>query len=276
VVTRRRYKARADHAPADVNVAVVPAPASPVAPGPTPEGDANPLQRALAAQAHAEALQRQHTTRAQIGLSEPPIDPATRQTIDAHIDAMAGLTEHKRRFLKSHPSLLTEPYVQLMRHAHAMALHAGIVDDSAQMDAAILAGVARDIEHHRALSQLTSASARPTPKNHQAHQDATEAASELAREAEAHFAEHHQPAPTAPPPLPKRTMPMQAPVSRDSPSVSGHPQQNNTLTAAEREIARNSFTDPNMSNTEKELLYLRNRQKYSRMKADGSYSEQTG
>ena len=69
---------------------------------------------------------------------------------------------------------------------------------------------------------------------------------------------------------------MQAPPSRDAPAVSGHRSQDNTLTAAEREIARNSFGDPNMSNAEKEFLYLQNRKKYRRMLADGSYSEQRG
>ena len=69
---------------------------------------------------------------------------------------------------------------------------------------------------------------------------------------------------------------MQAPVSRDAPSVSGYRQPSNHLTAAEVTIAHNSFTDPNMSNREKELLYLKNKQRYNAMKADGSYSEQRG
>ena len=274
MVTRRKYRARADHAPAVDNAAAAAAPAPPVAPGPTPEGEgASPLTLALQAQQHAEHLQRQHATRAQVGLPEPPLDPATRQAVDAHIDSM-NLSDHKKRFLKSHPSLLQQPHLQLMSHAYQLALHAGIPDDTPAMDAAVLGGIHLNLQHHRQLSQLTSAQARPTPENHQAHQDVTESASALAREAEQHFAAY-QPAPIAPKPQ-RRSVPVQAPVSRNSPSVSGHPQQNNTLTAAEREIARNSFTDPNMSNTEKELLYLRNRQKYSRMKADGSYSEQTG
>ncbi|MGB6396923.1 MAG: hypothetical protein WBF73_14750, partial [Bradyrhizobium sp.] len=75
--------------------------------------------------------------------------------------------------------MLKEPFLHSMRHAHAMALHAGLVDDSPQMDSAILAGVAKDIEHHRALSALTSAQARPTPENAQMHQDTAEAAAEL-------------------------------------------------------------------------------------------------
>ena len=70
---------------------------------------------------------------------------------------------------------------------------------------------------------------------------------------------------------------MTAPVSRDAPMVGGGQRQPsgwNTLSAAERQIAHNSFTDPMMSNQQKELLYLRNRQKLHSMRADGSYSEQ--
>ena len=123
MATRRKYKARAGHVPADVNVAAAPAPAPPIAPAPAPEGvGASPLQRALEAQRHAEALQHQHGLRQQAGLAEPPIDATTRQAVDAHIDAIPGLTDHKKRFLKSHPSLLQAPYLQLMQHAYMVAL----------------------------------------------------------------------------------------------------------------------------------------------------------
>jgi hypothetical protein len=273
MVTRRKYRTRADHSPADVNVAVVPAQAPPVAPQ-APEGvGANPLQAALQAQQHAEHLQRQHSVRAQAGLPEPPLDPATRQAVDQHIENLPGLSDHKKRFLKSHPSLLQQPHLQLMSHAYQIALHAGVPDDTPAMDAAVLSGIHRDLEHHRALSALTSAQARPTDP---AHQDTAEAVADLQREAEAHLAAH-QPAPIAPPP-PKRRIPMSAPVSRDIPSASGHRQPDgwNTLSAEERQIARNSFTDPNVSNEQKELMYLRQKQKLHRMRQDGSYSEQRG
>jgi hypothetical protein len=270
MVVRRKYKSRPDPVVTDEPVAAAQAP--PVAPGPA--GDVSPLQQAIAAQAHAESLQQQHAHRQQIGLPEPPISPPERQAIDQHVDAIPNLTDHQKRFLKAHPSLMKSPYVDLMRHAIMVARHAGIADDTPQMDAAILSGVARDIEHHRHLSQLTSASARPTPENAQMHDDASQAAVELAREAEQHLAEH-QPAPSAPPPSPpRRSYPVSAPVSRDAPEVSGRPALNNHLTAEERLIARNSFSDPNMSNHEKELLYLRNRNKYRQAKADGSYSSQ--
>ena len=69
---------------------------------------------------------------------------------------------------------------------------------------------------------------------------------------------------------------MSAPVSRETPSNSGHRSEINTLTADERQIAHNSFTDPNMSPAQKEYLYLRNKRKLHRMRADGTYSEQRG
>jgi hypothetical protein len=275
MVVRRKYKSRAAPVVADEPVAA--APASPVAPGPATDGDdGNPLQRALEAQQHAESLQQQHQHRQQIGLAEPPITPAERQAIDQYVDAIPNRTPHQQRFLKAHPSLMKEPYVDLVRHAIMVARHAGVPDDTPAMDHAILSGVARDIDHHRALSALTSASARPTPENAQMHHDVARHVADLQAEAEQHLAEH-QPAAAAPPPPPKRrSFPMSAPVSRDSPEISGRPAQNNHLTAEERVVARNSFSDPSMSNEQKELLYLRNRNKYRHMKADGSYSEQPG
>jgi hypothetical protein len=275
MVVRRRYKSRAAPVVADDPVAA--APASPVAPGPATDGDdGNPLQRAVEAAQHADDLQRQHGMRQQAGLPEPQVSPQERQAIDQYVDGIPNLTDHQKRFLKAHPSLMKEPYVDLVRHAIMVARHAGIADDTPQMDHAILAGVARDIEHHRHLSQLTSASARPTPENAQMHHDVNRHVADLQAEAEQHLAEH-PPAPSAPPPPPKRrSFPMSAPVSRDAPEVSGRPALDNRLSAAERQIAHNSFSDPRMSNEQKEYLYLKNRQKLHRMRADGSYSEQRG
>lgn len=82
-------------------------------------------------------MQQQHAMRQDAGLPEPPIDQATRQAIDAHIDGMPDLTAHKRRFLKAHPSLLTEPYTKLMSLAYMLAKHAGVADDTPAMDHAI-------------------------------------------------------------------------------------------------------------------------------------------
>ena len=59
----------------------------------------------------------------------------------------------------------------------------------------------------------------------------------------------------------------QGPCSRDG-------RGRTTLSPAEREIARNSFTDRNVSDAEKEYLYLQNKKKYLSMKASGEYSTQ--
>jgi hypothetical protein len=272
LATRRRYKQRADHAPVVADVAAAAAPAPPVAAGPVAEGDGasppSPLTLALQAQQHAEHLQhlqRQHATRAQAGLPEPQIGPTDRQAVDQHVDNMPGLSDHKKRFLKSHPSLLQQPYLQLMSHAYQLALHAGIPDDTPAMDAAVLSGVTRDLEHHRQLSQLTAASARPTAENAQMHDDATEAAAELQREAEMHFTQP-APMPTTPKPQ-RRNYPMTAPVSRDTPSVSGRRPQDNHLTAEEVQIAHVSF--PHLPKDQAAYQYLLNKRKMHEMKARG-------
>jgi hypothetical protein len=273
MATRRKYKPRAAP-PADVeNVAIAAPQGPPAAPPPAPGADdTSPLMHALAAQQHAESLQRQHQHRQAIGLPEPQLTPEQRQMVDQHVDSINGhLTEHWRRFLKSHPSLLTEPYHRSMMHQYALALNAGVPDSSDQMDRAILIGVARDIEHHHHLSQLTSASARPTAANAELHADIARHVSDLDAEAEQHFAEH-QPAPAAPPavrppPPQRRTMPMSAPPSRDIPSVSGRSGLDNHLTRDEREVARSSW--PHLPAAQAEYEYLKNKRRMVSMKADG-------
>lgn len=247
MATRRKYRSRPDPIPAD-NGAAAAAPAPPIAPELASGGDAGPLQAALQAQQRAQELQHQ----------------AAQQPTLEHYIANLPISEHKRNFLRKYPIVVHHPEVmKSFNHHYQEGLRRGIPDDSRQMDDHLVANVTRDIQQHQA-----------THPGH--HQSVDEAAAELQREAEQHLAAH-QPASTAPPP-PKRSMPMSAPPSRDAPSVSGHRQPPgwNHLTAEERQIARNSFGDPNMSNEEKELLYLRNRQKLHRMRQDGSYSEQRG
>ena len=273
MVVRRKYKSRVAPAVADEPVAA--APASPVAPGAMNRADgANPLQRAHEALQHAENLQRQRQHRQNIGLAEPQRSEAELRAIDQFVESIPNLSDHQRRFLRSHPTLMTSPYDQLMAHAITLAKHAGIEPDTDAMDRAILVGVQRDLEHHRALSALTSSAARPTPQNAAPHVGVDQHVADLNTEAAQHMVGNQQPAPSAPPLPKRRSMPMSAPVSRDYVSVSGRPALDNHLTAEERQIARNSFGDPHMSDAEKELLYMRNRNKYRAAKADGSYSDQ--
>lgn len=89
-----------------------------------------------------------------------------------------------------------------------------------------------------------------------------------------------QPEPVATPQIQRRSVPMSAPVSRDVPGATGQRNSRNiTLTAEERIIARNSFTAPDMTNEQKELLYAQNKAKLHRQRANGEYrhtTEQTG
>jgi hypothetical protein len=88
------------------------------------------------------------------------------------------------------------------------------------------------------------------------------------------------PAPRELAPEPRRSIPISAPVSRNIPMASGGTfRPNNTLTAEERDIARRSFSAPDMTNEQKEYLYLLNRERLRRMRQDGTYrhtTDQTG
>jgi len=85
------------------------------------------------------------------------------------------------------------------------------------------------------------------------------------------------PAPVEPQPQQRRSMPVSAPVSRDVPTANGQRQPSNriTLSQEERQIARTSFTNPNMSNEQKELLYARNKAKLNKLRANGEYRQTT-
>ena len=74
----------------------------------------------------------------------------------------------------------------------------------------------------------------------------------------------------------KRSMPMSAPVSRAAPSTSGQRNEGKmTLTAEEREVARNSFSASDMTNAQKEYLYAQNKSKLRKMRANGEYRQTT-
>jgi hypothetical protein len=81
----------------------------------------------------------------------------------------------------------------------------------------------------------------------------------------------------APAPQPqRRSFPMTAPVSRGAPTPSGRPLNPSgqiTLSPEERLIARNSFSDPNMTDAEKVRSYALQKQRLARMRAEGLYPE---
>jgi hypothetical protein len=246
MATRRKYREPQGYRdggavpPVDNIIIAEPAPPSPAAaaPMPSPPADDDALGRALAAQQRAEELQRQP------------------RTVEQHIDSLA-LSDHKKQFLKQHPSMATDPgEARAMSFRYHQALNAGIPDDTEEMNQAILHGMQREREH--AVSTLVKAPpADPRPI------DPT-------------------PAPAALAPR-KSSLPMSAPPSRDVPSYSsGKPASSKKLTLSPEEvqIARSSIIDkpgmPKMSNAEKEWTYLQNKLRYQQMLADGSYSEQRG
>jgi hypothetical protein len=127
-----------------------------------------------------------------------------------------------------------------------------VKDDTPEINKTILEGVARDLEQQRQAASLQLRSDPPP-------------------------AAAPQPAPPAPaPPTIKRNAPVTAPVSRDVPPISGRravDQRSITLSPEERLIARNSFTDPNMTNEERERLYASNKMRMLQMRANGTLNE---
>ena len=245
MVTRRKYRQPQGYkdggsVPVDNVIIAEPAAAPHAAAAPSPPADDDPLAHALKAQQRAEELQR---TAAQ----QP-------RTVEEHIDRLA-LSDHKKRFLKQHPSLAVDPGESraMSFHYHA-ALAAGVQDDTEEMDRRILDGMQR--ERAGAVKDLVKAPpADPRPID-------------------------PRPAPAAL--APRKSLPMSAPVSRNAPAISGNRERSdrNTLSPSEVEIAHRSFIDrpdmPRMTNAQKEYLYLQQRNRYREMKADGTYSEQGG
>jgi hypothetical protein len=66
--------------------------------------------------------------------------PRSRRTINA----IPGLSEHKRAFLRGHPNLLEPANVNAVRFHYHAARNAGVTDDSPEMNRAILDGIAHD------------------------------------------------------------------------------------------------------------------------------------
>jgi len=66
-----------------------------------------------------------------------------------------------------------------------------------------------------------------------------------------------------------------APVSRDAPMLSGQRVASSgmTLTPEERFIARNSFSDPSMTDAQKERLYATQKARLAALRSQGLYPE---
>lgn len=242
------------------------------APQPAPSPD-DALRQAIEGQRRAEELQRQAT--------QVP-------TVEQYVDTLPGLSDHKRAFLKRHPEMLQGGAREVMGLAYQEALGAGLADDSQELDRFLVETVREEMELRRqrladAARSAVGRMTRPPPPDSMLSPD--QGAERLMREAEAHMDSYHAEASTplnvsdqiaamAPPPTPqRRSMPMTAPVSREVPTASGRrfSAEQMTLTPEERQVARNSFSDPNLSNIEKERMYLANKIKLAQERAAGRY-----
>ncbi|MES5485950.1 hypothetical protein QMZ05_24620 [Bradyrhizobium sp. INPA03-11B] len=276
MATRRKYRDGGRVPVADTSPQS--AASADVTPPPTdPNQDA--LIRALEAHQHAQALQ--HEPRP-AGAQEAPRE----MTLDEYVGAIPGISEFKRATLKAHPELLNAGRVG--QEAYHEALGLGIADDSEQMTAYLLSSVRADAEYRRQ-RQIEAAKAaaalapppRPELSVDREVQRLDDDVASMQAIANATAATPTSIASQVAPPMPRqstRSIPMAAPVTREVPMASGQrlsPSQIH-LTQEERDIARNSFSDPNMSNAEKERMYAMNKVKLARMKANGTYSDQGG
>jgi hypothetical protein len=237
-----------------------PAPAEPIA----ENGDA--VLQALRSTERAEELHR---------------EAATKAPHEAAVDSMAGLSEAKRAFLKANPILVTRPDVAKIASEHYHAgLASGIRDDSPELERFILEKTADELAKRRKLAEGSARWRADDEASRQAAAALEREAEELHREAGADDApaeEEPRVAPRAPVPQPRRGIPISAPVSRDAPSVStGRAQSLGnriTLSPAEREIARNSFSDPTMTDADKERSYAMQKLKMLTSRANGTLNE---
>lgn len=203
----------------------------------------NPLQRALDAQRRADELQQ--------------------STLDREIGKLP-LSEFKKAFLRQHPDLITDQFrSRATAFYYQAALKEGIEDDTPEMNAAILAGVEREIANVRwqAIENVRMPQAEPEPEPD-------------------HVAPRAMipPVPAAPAPAPpaRRSIPMSAPVSRDAPTYTGRAQSESvgiTLSAEERDIARRSYSAPDMTDAQKEYAYAKAKQRLKRLRQSGEYPD---
>jgi hypothetical protein len=185
-----------------------------------------------------------------------------RQSIEQHIDGIPDLSDHKRDFLKTHPEFVTDNFkMNLMRKAYADALAAGYVDDTRELNEAVLRGVASHVKYmrdHQALQVAPLRSDEPTRSSPPPPQ----------RQAVQPDADLQELKPPPAPPI-RRSIPVTAPVSREIPTASGQRQSSRqiTLTPEEREVAHLSFR--HLPADQAEAQYALNKARMLRLKAEG-------
>jgi hypothetical protein len=247
VATRRRYKdggaVKSDNSSgADVESPVV---NHEVRPAPSPEPDVDPVKRGLAEIQRAEQMYR---------------DLAEQQR-----QANAGATPRQQRFIEKHPILMAPHVYPIARQAYLEALAAGLRPDTDENENFVLEKTSEALRRQRQMRE-----AMPAPD----HEHRVRLADELEREVAQQMDE---PAPTSAPtkaPPPQRSMPISAPVSRAMPSMtSGAMPTRITLNPEQIMVARNSFTDPSLTDAQKEKMYAMNLMKMMQMRKAGTLNE---
>jgi hypothetical protein len=238
----------------DVALAADGAPAAPA-----PESTEDAVKRALEATVRAEDVQRQ--------LAAAKAKPPAPKTVDEAIDQLP-LSDFWKGNMRAHPQLIDPANGPVVGYYVHRALKSGINMESPQMLDAVLGGLKSEAEMTERAEQL----ARP-PRPFSDDAEIERMALETEREAEA----LQNPTPPKPVMPSARRMPVSAPVSREAPSIStGRPQSFSTsvtLSPAEREIARNSFSDPSMSAEEKERSYAMQKRRMLIARANGTLNE---
>jgi hypothetical protein len=232
---------------------------------PAPDPIHDPVLYALRQTERAEALQRQYAAQ------KAP------QSLTEQIEADPALTGPQRQFLRQHPHVLSDPRA-LMFYVSA-ARSRGIKDDTPEFFDTILRGFEREhergVEHAKQLAGMTAQPHRAVEKAHEQADEIEERALAMVPGA--------QPPPKASPamapssPESRRSIPVSAPVHRDVPSFGGNRESyvDTKLTAEERDIARRSYSAPDMTDAQKEYAYWVQREKLRRMRRDGSYRQTT-
>ncbi|MGJ4928612.1 hypothetical protein ACQR1I_14195 [Bradyrhizobium sp. HKCCYLS2038] len=213
---------------------------------------ADPLKEALQAQRHAEEMARQ----------PPP-------SITEQIDRIPGISEFKRDTLRQYPRLMDPTIAPLASRHYAAALADGVEDDTEAMKSRILGGVTADLD---LIERTRTAPLRTDPASSATAAPISEPRSPV------HSSPQAAPPQLRPTTATRRSVPISAPVSRGVPSASGRQESGLiTLSAEERQIARNSFGAVSglyLSDDEKERMYAANKRRYLSMLASGQYGGQ--
>ncbi|WP_315775102.1 MULTISPECIES: hypothetical protein [unclassified Bradyrhizobium] len=226
------------------------------------------IRAAIEGQRRAEALHADAMLRSATQQPEPA--PQV-MTLEEQVAAQPW-SDRRKRFVLEHRDILLAPQnAEAVQDYMRMAKRRGIVDEE-EFDRFVVSGVrfeqsARD--HH--LEEARAAAASPAPPL--ARQEAFRSPPMPAATSAA--------MPVAEVEVPRRSMPMAAPVQREVPTMSGKPASGSGqmhLTEEERIMARAAIPDrpdmPKLTDAQKEFLYAKNKQKYHRMVADGTYDQQ--